>query len=196
MSCFRFDSLRYSFIKEIKSQTITGIYKNKYLLGINKASIVKIFNYVIVNILVFHNIGILSLFELVQVIKYIFHGALICVRLTYLVLFICWISGIIGHHLIPQRNPIVGLQWRKLRRAWWRHHMETYSALLAICARNSPVTGEFSAQRPVTQSFDVFFNPCLIKRLSKQSRGWWFETLSRLLWRHCNGIVAYYGYIG
>ena len=38
---------------------------------------------------------------------------------------------------------------------WWRHQMETYSALLAICAGNSPVTGEFPAQRAVTRSFDV-----------------------------------------
>ena len=36
--------------------------------------------------------------------------------------------------------------------------METFSALLAICAGNSPVTGEFPAQRPVTRSFDVFFD--------------------------------------
>ena len=36
--------------------------------------------------------------------------------------------------------------------------METFSALLAICAGNSPVLGEFPAQRPVTRSFDVFFD--------------------------------------
>ena len=36
--------------------------------------------------------------------------------------------------------------------------METFSALLAICAGNSPVPGEFPTQRPVTQSFDVFFD--------------------------------------
>ena len=36
--------------------------------------------------------------------------------------------------------------------------METFSALLAICAGNSPVTGEFSTQRPVTRSSDVFFD--------------------------------------
>ena len=36
--------------------------------------------------------------------------------------------------------------------------METFSALLAICAGNSPVTGEFHAQRPVTRSFYVFFD--------------------------------------
>ena len=36
--------------------------------------------------------------------------------------------------------------------------METFSALLAFCAGNSPVHGEFPAQRPVTRSFDVFFD--------------------------------------
>ena len=69
---------------------------------------------------------------------------------------------------------------------WWRHQMETFPALLAICAGNSPVTGEFPAQRPVTQSFDVFFYLRLNKRLSKQSWGWWFETPPRPLWCHCN----------
>ena len=76
-------------------------------------------------------------------------------------------------------------------RAWWRHQMETFSALLAICAGNSPVTGEFPAQRPVTRSFDVFFDLRLNKRLNKQSRGWWFETLSRPLWRHRNGLAIF-----
>ena len=70
--------------------------------------------------------------------------------------------------------------------AWWRHQMKTFAALLALCAGNSPVTGEFPAQRPVTRSFHVFFDLRLNKRLSKQSWGWWFETPSRSLWRHCN----------
>ena len=70
--------------------------------------------------------------------------------------------------------------------SWWRHQMETFSALLTICSWNSPVTGEFPTQRPVTRSFNVFFDLRLNKRLSKQSWGWWFETLSRPLWRHCN----------
>ena len=69
-------------------------------------------------------------------------------------------------------------------KTWWRHQMETFSALLAICVGNSPVPGEFPAQRPVTQSFDVFFDLRLNKRLSKQSWGWWFKTLPRPLWRH------------
>ena len=70
--------------------------------------------------------------------------------------------------------------------SWWRHQMETFSALLVICAGNSPVPGEFPAQRPVTRNFDVFFDLRLNNRLSKQSWGWWFETLSRPLWRHCH----------
>ena len=64
--------------------------------------------------------------------------------------------------------------------------METLSALLAICAGNSPVPGEFPTQRPVTRSFHVFFDLRLNKTLSKQSWGWWFETLSPPLWRHYN----------
>ena len=51
---------------------------------------------------------------------------------------------------------------------------------------NSPVIGEFPSQRPVTRSFDVFFNLRLNKWLNKHSRLWWFETPSRSLWCHCN----------
>ena len=64
--------------------------------------------------------------------------------------------------------------------------MEAFSALLVICAGYSPVSGEFPTQRPVTRSFDVFFDLRLNKRLSKQSWGWLFETLSCPWWRHCN----------
>ena len=70
--------------------------------------------------------------------------------------------------------------------SWWRHQMETFSVLLGLCAGNSMVTGEFPTQRPVMGKFDVFFDLCLNKRLSKQSWGWWFETPSHSLWRHCN----------
>ena len=46
--------------------------------------------------------------------------------------------------------------------------------------------GEFPTQRPVTQSFDVFFDLRPNKRLSKQPWGWLFETPSWSLWRQCN----------
>ena len=73
-------------------------------------------------------------------------------------------------------------------KACWRHQMETFSALLAICAGSSPVPGEFPAQRPVTRSFDVFFDLRPNKRLGKQWWGWWFETPLTPFWRHCNGM--------
>ena len=47
---------------------------------------------------------------------------------------------------------------------------------------------EFTSPRriPRTKAFDVFFDLRLNKRLSKQWQGWWFETPSCPLWRHCN----------
>ena len=48
--------------------------------------------------------------------------------------------------------------------------------------------GEFPTQRPVTRSFDIFFDLCLNKRLRKQWWGWWFVTLSRPLWRHRDDV--------
>ena len=78
---------------------------------------------------------------------------------------------------------------------WRRHQMETFSALLVLCAGNSPITGEFPSQRPVTRSFDVFFDLRLNKRLDKQSCGWWFATPSRSLWRHCNDMHKVASYL-
>ena len=53
--------------------------------------------------------------------------------------------------------------------------------------------GEFPTQRPVTRSFDVFFDLRLNKRLSKQPWGWWFETPAWSLWRHRNVKSSYNG---
>ena len=59
-----------------------------------------------------------------------------------------------------------------------------------------PLCGEFighrwiPSQRPVTRSFDVFFDLRLNKRLNKQSRRRWFEAPSCSLWRHCNVRVG------
>ena len=69
--------------------------------------------------------------------------------------------------------------------SWWRNQMETFSALLALCEGNPPVSGEFPLQRPVTRSFHVFFDLRLNKRLSKQSRRQSFETPSWSLWHRC-----------
>ena len=45
---------------------------------------------------------------------------------------------------------------------------------------NSPNKGQWRG------AFDVFFDLRVNKQLNKQSWGWWFETLSRPLWRQCN----------
>ena len=68
-----------------------------------------------------------------------------------------------------------------------------FPALLVICAGNSPVPSEFPARRPVTRSFDVFFDLRLNTRLSKQWWGWWSEMPSRPLWRHRNGLLIVVG---
>ena len=74
----------------------------------------------------------------------------------------------------------------KIEILWWLHQMEIFSALLAVCARNSLVTGEFPSKRPVERSFDIYLTRALNKRLSKQSRGWWLVTPSSSLWRQCD----------
>ena len=71
---------------------------------------------------------------------------------------------------------------------WWQKedsfHMKT-SSTGNIFRVTGPLCWEFPAQRSETRSFDIFFDLRLNKQLNKQSWGWWFETLSRSLWRHC-----------
>ena len=76
--------------------------------------------------------------------------------------------------------------------SWWRHRIETFTALLCFCGGNSPVTGEFPTQRPATRSFDVFFDLHLNQELSKQWRRRWFDTPLRSLWCHCNVMFPMY----
>ena len=73
-------------------------------------------------------------------------------------------------------------------KAWWRHQMKTFLVLLPYCAAISPVPGEFTSQRPVARSFDVFFDLRPNTQVSKQSWGWLSETPSSSLWRQCNGL--------
>ena len=62
---------------------------------------------------------------------------------------------------------------------WWRHQMETFSALLALCEGNPAVTGGFPSQRSVTRSFDVFFLICT------WTTGWANNRDTGDLRRHC-----------
>ena len=69
----------------------------------------------------------------------------------------------------------------------WKHLPRNWPFLRGI--HRSPVNSPH--KRPVTRSFDVYFDLRPNKRLSKQSWGWWIETPSRPFWRHrndCNQI--------
>ena len=104
----------------------------------------------------------------------------------------CIIPQIINTFYILNYYKTISRIRLQVKTAWWRHQMKTFSALLALCTGTSPVTDEFASQRPVTRRFDVSFDLRLNKRLSKQSWGWWFETPSPPLWRHCNDATAYH----
>ena len=97
-----------------------------------------------------------------------------------------WMATCVGQRLYVRPND-------GFRAHAWRHQMETFSALLALCAGNSPVAGEFPSQRPVTRSFDVFFDLCLNNWLSKQSWGWWFERhrIMTLQWLSKKPLVQF-----
>ena len=68
------------------------------------------------------------------------------------------------------------------KRIWWRHQMEIFSALMVLCAGNSPVTGEYP-HKGQWRGASMFSLICALnKRLSKQPWGWWFATPSRPLY--------------
>ena len=93
---------------------------------------------------------------------------------------------------IVRSNPIFESS-TLISKYWCRMMTSSNGTIFRITGH---LCGEFTGQRwipvprPVTRSFDVFFDLHLNKRLSKQSWGWWFETPSRPLWRHRNGPVA------
>ena len=71
---------------------------------------------------------------------------------------------------------------------WWRHQMETFSALL-VHVRGSPRSMVNSPHKDQWRgTFDVFFDLSLNKQFSKQSWDWRFETPLCSLWRHCNDM--------
>ena len=70
----------------------------------------------------------------------------------------------------------------------WKHFPHYWPFVLGIhrSQMNIPHKGQW-----VTRSFDVFFDLRLNKRLSKQSRRWWFETPLRPLLRQCNETIGF-----
>ena len=85
---------------------------------------------------------------------------------------------------------------------FWAYEMSLISWILRKTSSNGNIfrvtgilRGEFTGHRwiprtrPVTRSFDVFFDLRLNKRLSKQSRDRWSETPPRSLWRQSNDMT-------
>ena len=62
----------------------------------------------------------------------------------------------------------------------WKHILRYWPFVQGI--HGPPVNSPHKRQ---WRSFDVFFDLRMNKRLSKQWRGWWFDTPSHSLWRHC-----------
>ena len=96
-------------------------------------------------------------------------------------------SGVAGNCLIVTAGVWVCHRQKLSMMTSWTGNI--FRVIGPLCG-NLPVTGEFPSERPVMQSFGVFLDLHLNKQFSKQSWGWWFETLSRPLWRHCNGNVS------
>ena len=72
-----------------------------------------------------------------------------------------------------------------LQKSWWRHQMETFSALPALCEGNPLVTGGFPSQRQATRSFGIF----LSGHDWANNRDAGDLRKSRSLWRHCIGYI-------
>ena len=89
----------------------------------------------------------------------------------------CWHCSSILHIDGELHDDVI--KWKSFPRYW------------PFISRDCTGHGEFPTHRPVTRSFDVFFDPRLNKRLSKQLWRRWFETPSRSLWRHCNRIFTF-----
>ena len=68
----------------------------------------------------------------------------------------CGIQNAFSFSVTPMYGGNSKLWIKQSPGLWWRHQMGTFSALLALCEWNSPVTGEFPAKRPGTRSFDFF----------------------------------------
>ena len=102
-----------------------------------------------------------------------------------------WRHAINTHNITWHAIDCVNHPWL----LWCDNYSDTLLSISMVTSSNGNIfrvtghlRGEFTAPRwiPYTRSFDVFFDLRLNKRLSKQWRGWWFETLTRPLWRHRN----------
>ena len=98
-------------------------------------------------------------------IWYLMHGSCMCFIINTTYFYVIAVNVL----SVSIKETYCLLTWQQTSdrsngiHTWWRHQMETFSAILFLCVGNSPVTSEFPSQRPAPRSFDVFY-PCLNKR--------------------------------
>ena len=112
-------------------------------------------------------------------------------------ILICWLGTLSAYKNWPSEASAIlyilpELAWESLMMTSSNGNISALLALYHHYEENPLVTGGFPLQRPVTRSFDMFFDLRLKKGLSKQSIRWWFETPSRSLWRHWNVMDTTY----
>ena len=92
----------------------------------------------------------------------------------------------IWRHLDVKDDYVTLLEASPFVNSWWRHqrkHFPRYWSFVRGIHRSSVNSSHKGQWREAL----IFSLSCALnKRLSKQSWGWWFETPSRSLWRHCN----------
>ena len=76
--------------------------------------------------------------------------------------------------------------WQIMKHTWWRHQMETFSALLALCAGNSPVPVNSPHKGQWRGALIFSFIYAWINDWVNNRECWWFETAGWSLWRHRN----------
>ena len=114
---------------------------------------------------------------------YVYDICLFCVSVKNIIIIWFVVLGV-------SLGPALQTYWL----LWCREYFDDV-IIWSIFRVTGPLCGEFTGHRwiprmrPVTRSFDVFFDLCLNKGLSKQSWGWWFETPLCSLWRHCNACI-------
>ena len=102
----------------------------------------------------------------------------------------CWLIGVILHASEVEfafgKNHDDIIKWKHF--SLTGHLCGEFTGLRWIphTKASDAETGEFPTQRPVTRSFDVFFDLRLGERLSKHSWSWWLEKPSRPLWHQSN----------
>ena len=137
-------------------------------------------------------ISVTTVLSWVQIFSDMNYSAIIVVAIVLVVAdVVLYSSTSLFSNLIQHRSVIINTWW-----AWLIFLLHHYMYVIMMSSNGfifrvtgslwGEFTGGFPSQRPVTRSFDVFFDLRMNIWMSAQSRRWWFETSSRSLWRHCN----------